>query len=55
MSKGCILEQTDHAIAKAATADEILEACTVAISLGGTLAGSQMAMVVADLKEKQMM
>ena len=52
--KGCILGQTDHAIEKGATADEILEACSVAMSLGGTLAGSQIAMVVAYLKEKQM-
>jgi AhpD family alkylhydroperoxidase len=52
--KGCILGQTVHAIEKGATADEILEACAVAMSLGGTLAGSQIAMVVAYLKEKQM-
>ena len=53
--KGCILGQADHAIKQGATAAEILEVCTVAMSLGGTLAGSQMAMVVALLKEKQML
>ncbi len=52
--KGCILGQTDHALKQGATAAETLEVCTVAISLGGTLAGSQIAMVVAFLKEKQM-
>jgi AhpD family alkylhydroperoxidase len=53
--KGCILGQTDHALKQGATAAEILEVCTVAMSLGGTLAGSQIAMVVALLKEKQML
>lgn len=52
--KGCILGQTDHAVASGASADEILEACSVALSLGGTLAGSQVAMVVQFLKEKGM-
>jgi AhpD family alkylhydroperoxidase len=52
--KGCILGQTDHAIKNGATADEILEVCSIAMSLGGTLAGSQISMVVKFLKEKQM-
>lgn len=53
--KGCILGQTDHALKQGASAAEILEACMVAMSLGGTLAGSQITMVVALLKEKQML
>jgi AhpD family alkylhydroperoxidase len=52
--KGCILGQTDHAIKNGATANEILEVCSIAMSLGGTLAGSQISMVVQFLKEKQM-
>ena len=52
--KGCILGQTDHAIQNGASAEEILEVCAIAISLGGTLAGSQIAMVVKFLKEKKM-
>lgn len=52
--KGCILGQTDHAIKNGATADEILEVCSIAMSLGGTLSGSQISMVVKFLKEKQM-
>ncbi|WP_419661060.1 carboxymuconolactone decarboxylase family protein [Desulfosarcina variabilis] len=52
--KGCILGQTDHAIKHGASADEILEVCSIAISLGGTLAGSQVAMVVEFIKEQGM-
>jgi alkylhydroperoxidase/carboxymuconolactone decarboxylase family protein YurZ len=52
--KGCILGQADHAIANGASADEILAVCAIALSLGGTLAGSQSAMVVELLKEKGM-
>jgi AhpD family alkylhydroperoxidase len=52
--KGCILGQTDYAIENGATADEILEVCSIAMSLGGTLAGSQISMVVEFLQEKQM-
>jgi alkylhydroperoxidase/carboxymuconolactone decarboxylase family protein YurZ len=52
--KGCILGQADHAITEAATVDEILEVCSIAMSLGGTLAGSQISMVIKLLKEKDM-
>ena len=34
---GCIIYQVDVAISLGATAEEILEACAVAISLGGTM------------------
>ncbi len=50
--KGCILGQADLAIEKGATAEEILEVCNVAISLNGTLAGSQLTHVIELLKEK---
>ncbi|MGD9210821.1 MAG: DHA2 family efflux MFS transporter permease subunit [Desulfobacteraceae bacterium] len=53
--KGCILGQTDYAIKNGATAQEILEVCSIAMSLGGTLAGSQIAIVVKFLKEKKML
>ena len=50
--KGCILGQTDMALEKGATAEEVLEVCSIAISLGGTLAGSQVSMVMQFLDER---
>jgi len=35
--RACILFQTEEALSLGATAEEILEACAVAISLGGTM------------------
>ncbi|AGL00088.1 carboxymuconolactone decarboxylase family protein [Desulfoscipio gibsoniae] len=35
--KGCILGQVDHSINHGATAREILEVCSISMSLGGTL------------------
>jgi alkylhydroperoxidase/carboxymuconolactone decarboxylase family protein YurZ len=52
--KGCILGQAAHAIENGASANEILAVCAIALSLGGTLAGSQSAMVLELLKEKEM-
>jgi len=52
--KGCILGQTVKAIENGATKEEILETCSVAWSLGGTMAGSQIAMVMGLLREKGM-
>ena len=52
--KGCILGQADLAIQHGATVEEIMEVCGIALSLGGTLAGSQIALVVQLLKEKGM-
>ncbi|MBI9080058.1 MAG: carboxymuconolactone decarboxylase family protein [Pseudodesulfovibrio sp.] len=46
---GCTLGQLDMAIQEGATTEEVLETCTVAISLGGTLAWSQVSMVVEYL------
>lgn len=53
--KGCILGQADHAISNGATTEEILEVCSVSLSLGGTLAGSQISMLFEYLKEKGML
>lgn len=53
--KGCILGQADHAINSGATIEEILEVCSVSLSLGGTLAGSQISMLIEYLKEKGML
>jgi AhpD family alkylhydroperoxidase len=52
--KGCILGQTEKAIKDGATVEEILEACSVMLSLGGTMAGSNISMVMGVLKEKGM-
>lgn len=50
----CMFAQTDKAIEQGASVEEILEACTVAISLGGTLAGGQTTRIVQFLREKNM-
>jgi len=52
--EGCILSQTIRAIDNGATADEIIEACHVAIMLGGTMALAESTKVLAILKEKGM-
>lgn len=49
--RACILYQTDLAIRLGATPGEVLEACAVALSLGGTMAGGQITRVVALLEE----
>ena len=50
--RACILYQTDEALAVGATAEEILEACAVAISLGGTMGSGETTRVVQFLEEK---
>ena len=51
--KDCMISQTSRALELGATAEEIFETCSVAISMGGTLAWSK-ALVVADyLREKE--
>ena len=50
----CMFAQTDRAIEQGASVEEILEACTVAISLGGTMAGGQTTRIVQFLREKKM-
>lgn len=50
--RACILFQTDHALAAGATVEEILEACSVAVSLGGTMGAGETVRVVEFLHEK---
>jgi AhpD family alkylhydroperoxidase len=50
--RACVLFQTDHALALGATVEEILEACAVAVSLGGTMGAGETARVVEFLDEK---
>jgi AhpD family alkylhydroperoxidase len=45
--KDCMISQTSRALELGATREEIFETCSVAISMGGTLAWSK-ALVVAD-------
>ena len=53
--KGCILGQADHAIKNGATTEEILEVYSVSLSLSGTLAGSQISILMEYLKERGML
>ncbi|BCS87709.1 carboxymuconolactone decarboxylase family protein [Pseudodesulfovibrio sediminis] len=53
--RGCILYQIEMALELGATVEEILEACTVAVSLGGTMASAQSGRVVEFLTEKGLM
>ena len=48
----CIVFQTEHALNLGASVEEILEACSVAISLGGTMAAGETTRVVQYLQEK---
>ncbi|MFC1859804.1 carboxymuconolactone decarboxylase family protein [Thermodesulfobacteriota bacterium] len=50
--KACILYQTEEALVLGATAEEILEACAVSISLGGTMGAGETTRVVQFLEEK---
>jgi AhpD family alkylhydroperoxidase len=52
--EGCILSQTIRAIDKGATAQQIIEACHVAMMIGGTMALAESTRVLALLKEKGM-
>ena len=49
-----MFSQTDRAIEQGASVEEILEACAVAISLGGTMAGDQTTRIVQFLREKNL-
>ncbi len=50
--RACILFQTDHALNLGASVAEILEACSVAISLGGTMAAGETTRVIKFLQER---
>lgn len=49
--RGCILFQTEQALELGACVEEILEACSVAIAVGGTMAGGETSRVVQFLTE----
>ncbi|MBU1001400.1 MAG: carboxymuconolactone decarboxylase family protein [Proteobacteria bacterium] len=51
--RACILYQLDHALELKATQEEVLEACGVAISLGGTMAAGQVTRVMQYLEETE--
>ncbi len=50
--KDCMISQTASALESGGTPSEIFEACSVAISMGGTLAWSNTLIVIGYLKEK---
>jgi AhpD family alkylhydroperoxidase len=50
--KPCMISQSGHALGNGATAEEILETCEVAISMGGTLTWSNVLTVVEYLRER---
>lgn len=50
--RACILFQTEKSLAAGATVEEVLEACSVAISLGGTMGAGETTRVVRLLEEK---
>ena len=50
--RACMLFQTEKALALGATAEELLETCAVAISLGGTMAAGETTRVVKFLEGK---
>ncbi len=49
--RGCMLSQTGHALNMGADAEEILEACAVSLSIGGTMAAAEVTRVVEYLEE----
>jgi len=53
--RACILFQTDKSLEAGATREEILEACSVAVSLGGTMGAGETTRVVQYLKEKDLL
>ena len=52
---GCIVGQANMAVEEGATVEEIMETCAVAMSLGGTLAWSQISKVMDFLTTKGML
>jgi AhpD family alkylhydroperoxidase len=49
--RGCILFQTEQALELGASVEEILETCSVAIAVGGTMAGGETSRVIQFLTE----
>lgn len=50
--RACILFQTEKSLDAGATVEEILETCSVAVSLGGTMGAGETTRVVQFLNEK---
>ncbi len=50
-----MISQTSHAIELGATPAEIFETCSVAISMGGTLAWSKALVIAEYLRELEIM
>ncbi|WP_051305871.1 carboxymuconolactone decarboxylase family protein [Desulfogranum mediterraneum] len=50
--KDCMISQTSKALELGATPAEIFEACSVAVSMGGTLAWSKVLVVADFLRER---
>lgn len=50
--RGCIMFQTQLALEAGASVDELLEACGVAVALGGSMAGAHATRVVMYLEEQ---
>lgn len=50
--RACVLFQTHMALEGGASVEEVLEACSVAVSLGGTMGAGETTRVVAFLHEK---
>ena len=53
--RDCMISQSSRALELGATADEIIEACSVAISMGGTLAWSKAMLVFDYLHERNLL
>ncbi len=49
--RACILYQADLALKLGATPGEVMEACAVALTLGGTMAGGEIARVMGLMEE----
>lgn len=52
--RDCMLTQAKNALELGATPEEIIETCSVAISMGGTLAWSKTLVVFDYLREKEL-
>lgn len=53
--EGCILAQTNGALEKGATPEQVMEACHVAMMLGGTMAMAESTRVLGFMKDKGLM
>jgi AhpD family alkylhydroperoxidase len=53
--RACILYQTEEALKQGASVDEILETCSVALALGGTMGMGEITRVMAYLRERDLL